>query len=158
MNCIFDFYVGGTTESQREFLEALSAEDLRRNQDRQRKQPPIANDFALGYTYHDVLDADHEGMRTASYPQYLLIPQRYPSTPLRIPTRRSLAVLYTPPPTPFNTTNYPQHSHCCTTRLVTTVVLAEATARLDTASEDTPCLAGWGLQGEDGRSHDWLAG
>lgn len=25
------------------------------------KQPPIANNFALGYTYHDVLDADHEG-------------------------------------------------------------------------------------------------
>jgi hypothetical protein len=54
--------IGGTTESQREFLEGLSAEDSKRNQDRQRKQPPIANNFALGYTYHDVLDADHEGM------------------------------------------------------------------------------------------------
>ena len=25
------------------------------------KRPPIANEFALGYTYLDVLDADHEG-------------------------------------------------------------------------------------------------
>jgi hypothetical protein len=60
----FDFYVGGTTDSQREFLEGLSAENSRRNQDRQRKQPPIANNFALGYTYHDVLDADHEGIHS----------------------------------------------------------------------------------------------
>jgi hypothetical protein len=62
----FDFYVGGTSESQREFLDGLSAEDSRRNQDRQRKQPPIANNFALGYTYHDVLDADHEGMELSN--------------------------------------------------------------------------------------------
>jgi dynein light intermediate chain 1 len=55
--------IGGTTDSQKEFLEALSVDDLRKTQDRQRsKQPPIANNFALGYTYHDVLDADHEGM------------------------------------------------------------------------------------------------
>lgn len=25
------------------------------------KRPPVANSFALGYTYLDVLDADHEG-------------------------------------------------------------------------------------------------
>jgi hypothetical protein len=62
MSSIVDLPLGGSPESQREFLEALSAEDSRRNQDRQRKQPPIANSFALGYTYHDVLDADHEGM------------------------------------------------------------------------------------------------
>ena len=54
---------GGTTDSQREFLETLSADDTRKTSDRQSsKQPPIANNFALGYTYHDVLDADHEGM------------------------------------------------------------------------------------------------
>jgi dynein light intermediate chain 1 len=57
-----DSCAGGSTESQREFLEALSGEDGRKAQDRQSsKQPPIANSFALGYTYHDVLDADHEG-------------------------------------------------------------------------------------------------
>lgn len=57
-----DIEIGGSAELQREFLEALSTEDTRRAQDRQSsKQPPIANSFALGYTYHDVLDADHEG-------------------------------------------------------------------------------------------------
>ncbi len=54
--------VGGTTDSQREFLEALSTDNGMRTQDRQSsKHPPIANNFALGYTYQDVLDADHEG-------------------------------------------------------------------------------------------------
>lgn len=49
-------------ESQRDFLEALSNNDQRRHLDRQNyKIPPIANSFALGYTYYDVLDADQEG-------------------------------------------------------------------------------------------------
>ncbi|RDW66896.1 hypothetical protein BP5796_09645 [Coleophoma crateriformis] len=53
--------LGGTSDSQKEFLESLTVEDGKRPQDRQSaKQPPIANDFALGYTYQDVLDADHE--------------------------------------------------------------------------------------------------
>ncbi|KAL3418958.1 Cytoplasmic dynein 1 light intermediate chain 2 [Phlyctema vagabunda] len=53
--------LGGTSESQKEFLESLAIEDGRKPQDRQNvKLPPIANDFALGYTYQDVLDADHE--------------------------------------------------------------------------------------------------
>ena len=62
IEALTDACAGGSTESQREFLEALSGEDGRKAQDRQSsKQPPIANSFALGYTYHDVLDADHEG-------------------------------------------------------------------------------------------------
>jgi dynein light intermediate chain 1 len=57
-----DIETGGSSDSQREFLEALSIEDTRKTNDKQSsKQPPIANNFALGYTYHDVLDADHEG-------------------------------------------------------------------------------------------------
>lgn len=53
---------GGTPETQREFLESVStdASNNRRPPDRGRK-PPIANQFALGYTYQDVLDTDHEG-------------------------------------------------------------------------------------------------
>ena len=31
-------------------------------QERNRRKPPIANEFALGYTYQDVLDADQEGI------------------------------------------------------------------------------------------------
>lgn len=52
---------GGTPEYQRDFLESLSSSESRRNFDRQ-KTPPIANNFALGYTYYDVLDADQDGL------------------------------------------------------------------------------------------------
>ncbi|KAF2843716.1 dynein family protein [Patellaria atrata CBS 101060] len=53
--------LGGTPETQRDFLESLSIDPIskRRPPDRSRR-PPIANSFALGYTYQDVLDADHE--------------------------------------------------------------------------------------------------
>ncbi|KIX10047.1 uncharacterized protein Z518_01128 [Rhinocladiella mackenziei CBS 650.93] len=57
--------LGGTPEQQREFLEQLNPPNLRpryANNDR-RRQPrvaPISNRYALGYTYHDVLDADQE--------------------------------------------------------------------------------------------------
>ena len=56
-------YVGGTPTSQKEFLETLSdPSDPRSLSERRKgKVPPIANQFALGYTYVDVLDADHEG-------------------------------------------------------------------------------------------------
>ncbi|WZH41802.1 dynein light intermediate chain-domain-containing protein [Fusarium acuminatum] len=51
--------LGGTPEHQRDFLESLSSSESRRNADRL-KIPPIANNFALGYTYYDVLDADQD--------------------------------------------------------------------------------------------------
>ncbi|KIW51458.1 hypothetical protein PV05_10175 [Exophiala xenobiotica] len=57
--------LGGTSDQQREFLEQLNPPSLRpryANNDR-RRQPrtvPISNRYALGYTYHDVLDADQE--------------------------------------------------------------------------------------------------
>ena len=53
--------LGGTPETQKEFLEILASDAPKRPQDRHRKKPVVANDFALGYTYQDVLDADHEG-------------------------------------------------------------------------------------------------
>jgi dynein light intermediate chain 1, cytosolic len=60
---IYYTIAGGSTDSQRDFLEALSNSDARRNLDRQNsKTPPIANNFALGYTYYDVLDTDQEGI------------------------------------------------------------------------------------------------
>lgn len=55
---------GGTPESQREFLDTLSADTSEpglSNDKRKGRIPPIANQFALGYTYQDVLDADQEG-------------------------------------------------------------------------------------------------
>ncbi|KAL8979156.1 MAG: hypothetical protein Q9177_006216, partial [Variospora cf. flavescens] len=54
--------LGGNAELQREFLETLEADTSRRPQDRRRKKPPVANEFALGYTYQDVLDADHDAL------------------------------------------------------------------------------------------------
>ncbi|KAG5996406.1 hypothetical protein E4U54_002572 [Claviceps lovelessii] len=51
--------LGGTPETQREFIESLSNSEGRRVFDRQ-KIPPVANNFALGYTYYDVLDADQD--------------------------------------------------------------------------------------------------
>ncbi|RBQ85936.1 hypothetical protein VDGD_20797 [Verticillium dahliae] len=53
--------LGGNSDSQREFLDALSNSSEKRTLDRQSsKPPPVANSFALGYTYYDVLDADQE--------------------------------------------------------------------------------------------------
>ncbi|KAL1971032.1 hypothetical protein VTN77DRAFT_2866 [Rasamsonia byssochlamydoides] len=55
--------LGGTPESQREFLETLSSDpsDPRLPTERRKgRVAPIANEFALGYTYQDVLDADQE--------------------------------------------------------------------------------------------------
>ncbi|PWY96509.1 dynein light intermediate chain [Aspergillus sclerotioniger CBS 115572] len=55
--------LGGTPESQREFLDTLAADSSDpslSNEKRKGRVPPVANQFALGYTYQDVLDADHE--------------------------------------------------------------------------------------------------
>ena len=61
---IFLLSIGGTPESQRELLETLSADTSDpslSNEKRKGRTPPIANQFALGYTYQDVLDTDQEG-------------------------------------------------------------------------------------------------
>jgi dynein light intermediate chain 1 len=87
--------LGGTVDSQREFFESLSATEVRRTLDRQASRlPPVANSFALGYTYYDVLDADQEDTLArislytltspspafASLLQPLLTPQSIPNT------------------------------------------------------------------------------
>ncbi|KAF2635247.1 dynein [Massarina eburnea CBS 473.64] len=74
--------LGGTPETQREFLESVSTEAStnRRPPDRGRK-PPIANQFALGYTYQDVLDTDHEDT-LARLSLYLLATPSPSFTPL----------------------------------------------------------------------------
>ncbi|KAF2703767.1 dynein [Pleomassaria siparia CBS 279.74] len=73
--------LGGTPETQREFLESVSTDpNNRRPPDRGRK-PPIANQFALGYTYQDVLDTDHEDT-LARLSLYLLATPSPSFTPL----------------------------------------------------------------------------
>ncbi|RDA89180.1 hypothetical protein CP532_0547 [Ophiocordyceps camponoti-leonardi (nom. inval.)] len=51
--------LGGTPESQRDFIDSLYEAPSKRGFDRQ-TNPPVANSFALGYTYYDVLDADQD--------------------------------------------------------------------------------------------------
>ncbi|KAG9244633.1 dynein light intermediate chain-domain-containing protein [Calycina marina] len=77
--------LGGTMESQKEFLEGLAVDDSRKLQERYNsKKPPIANNFALGYTYQDVLDADHEDI-LARISIYLLADPSPSLTPLLQP-------------------------------------------------------------------------
>lgn len=55
--------VGGSAEGQKEFVESLGGTGAGSGGGHRKvdKRPPIANAFALGYTYLDVLDSDHEG-------------------------------------------------------------------------------------------------
>lgn len=56
--------LGGSPEQQRDFLEQLNPPQdttrLRYNQPRKTRSIPISNKYAMGFTYHDVLDADQE--------------------------------------------------------------------------------------------------
>ena len=63
--------LGGSPETQKEFLETLASDAPKRPQDRHRKKPVVANEFALGYTYQDVFDADHEGTFSGETCAYL---------------------------------------------------------------------------------------
>ncbi|KAL8791793.1 MAG: hypothetical protein Q9195_005602 [Heterodermia aff. obscurata] len=55
--------LGGTPSTQKDFIETLAAENNpKKSQHRYKRKPPIANEFALGYTYQDVLDTDHEDL------------------------------------------------------------------------------------------------
>lgn len=58
--------LGGSSEQQRIFLEHLNPKESQRRNDTRsgttsrKTEIPISNKYALGYTYHDILDADHE--------------------------------------------------------------------------------------------------
>ena len=52
--------LGASAATQRDFLELLQSKSPKLGSHRQRQQPPIANDFALGYTYQEILDTDQE--------------------------------------------------------------------------------------------------
>ncbi|KJR86132.1 dynein light intermediate chain 1, cytosolic [Sporothrix schenckii 1099-18] len=69
--------LGGTVDSQREFLTSLgdrrSSTNLGGGGDPTLPGgAPVANNFALGYTYYDVLDADQDGDILARISLYLL--------------------------------------------------------------------------------------
>ena len=76
------------------------------NDKRKGGAPPVANQFALGYTYLDVLDADHEGVLPFCrgwndffeyWLTWLRAFFRYPGACVRLSPFRALLVLCTPP-------------------------------------------------------------
>ena len=89
--------IGGTPETQREFLESVSTDPSNRRPPDRGRKPPIANQFALGYTYQDVLDTDHEGNWVLPYPHFLQVlmdAYRHTRPPLPLPPRKSVALLH----------------------------------------------------------------
>ena len=125
---------GGSADSQKEFLEALSTEDSRRTGERHgSKIPPIANSFALGYTYHDVLDADHEGMivNWEFEMELQLIKGRYSCSSFSIPPFRPIAFVRSLVTTPLDPSDHSEHTRCRPPRLVTAMVLVKAIEGLD---------------------------
>ncbi|KAK6542641.1 hypothetical protein TWF694_006584 [Orbilia ellipsospora] len=50
--------LGGGADEQKEFVDALGG--FTSDSRKQNRRPPVANEFALGYTYLDVLDAEQE--------------------------------------------------------------------------------------------------
>lgn len=93
--------IGGTPDSQREFLDTLASDpsDPRLPSERRKaKAAPIANQFALGYTYQDVLDTDQEGRSPVfTIPLYVRLSLRT-STILDILARVSVYLLSEPSP------------------------------------------------------------
>ena len=93
-----DHAAGGNVESQRDLLEALSNSDSRRALDRlSGKTPPVANNFALGYTYYDVLDSDQEGGSSGSCRattcELRLTDGRHHCSRLPLPPRQSVSLI-----------------------------------------------------------------
>ena len=87
--------LGGSPETQKEFLETLASDAPKRPQDRHRRKPVVANEFALGYTYQDVLDADHEGnLLVRSVQNEKLRMYRHPRPPINLPSLRARAILH----------------------------------------------------------------
>lgn len=87
--------LGGSPDTQKEFLELMASDAPKRPQDRYRRKPVIANDFALGYTYQDVLDADHEGepKGRALQGEIVLKVPRYTRSTINLPSVRALTIL-----------------------------------------------------------------
>lgn len=129
-----DTGLGGTPESQRDFLESLSGAAARRSLDRQ-STPPVANHFALGYTYYDVLDADQEGER----PRLLSVTWRlslcrHPSARFALPPGRAVDRICPPRRPSAHARDGAQHGARRPPRLVPAASVATPIMELDTVS------------------------
>lgn len=79
----------------------------------------IANDFALGYAYQDVLDADQEGEDNARcLDEYKLNIFRYTGSIIYLPSFRTFAFLRAPTQAPSHYAVDTRHSSRYTTGLV----------------------------------------
>jgi dynein light intermediate chain 1, cytosolic len=63
--------LGGTAETQKDFLDSLNPELAKKRERDPKRAPPIAHQFALGYTYQDVVDTEHDGMIDINYTMLL---------------------------------------------------------------------------------------
>ena len=147
--------VGGTVDSQRDFIDALSNNEIRRGLDRQgTKIAPVANHFALGYSYYDVLDADQEGkLSSALWEKHRTNRPRYPRTHLPLPPNEPIALLQLPHTTAPYTTIDTQYLDRHIGGLVTAMAVDAAASRMDPPPPDRLDLAEQRVQGNHGRSH-----
>lgn len=132
---------GGTPEVQKEFVETLAADSTpKRPQDRQKRKPPIANGFALGYTYRDVLDTDHEGRPyhtlTKRHQAILLTSDRSTRSPVTIPPSGTFSRIRPSRETTPHSSSYTRIPGGDTPRLDRALAMGTATSRLDQISTE----------------------
>lgn len=135
---------GGTVESQKEFIESLSNNDLRRNFDRHSKIPPVANQFALGYTYYDLLDADHEGKLVGLLLRkggVVLICHRYSRAHFDVPSHQPVAVIRSPDQAASDAAVDTEYRPRRASRLVGTLVMGPPAQRVDAAAAHSTVVA-----------------
>lgn len=167
-------FVGGTPESQREFLDTLSADTSdpnvpgTMNERRRGKTPPIANQFALGYTYQDVLDADQEGRPPAftlglgsacPYMRRRLIVTgsecpRYLGSRLRVSSLRTLSLVRATSQTALDSSIRAGDPGGHTAGLVGSVDVDTAIERMGPLAKTCSHFARRRDQGRHGRNHD----
>lgn len=146
---LLTYYPGGSPDSQKEFLEALSVDSAaKRGLDRHgSRQAPVANNFALGYTYYDVTDTDHEGSIRERVRGYaMLICGRLSCPCVSVSSCRSFAVIHPTFEASPDTTDDTEYTYCDTARLVTTMALAEPATRLDPTPTNPAGITGPEMQ------------
>ena len=134
-------YIGGGADEQKEFVDALGG--FTSDSRKQNRRPPVANEFALGYTYLDVLDAEQEGSestiypcsshrsRTADNPLAFLSTFRRPGPLRTLPRIVAHPRLLAPPQTAIHTRVTPRHAGRPTARLADTLDLAPTDETVD---------------------------
>jgi hypothetical protein len=143
--------IGGTPDSQREFLDTFSADtsaDPSLANDKRKgkgKTPPIANQFALGYTYRDVLDADKEGtweLHSLLVSAMLtLFSCRYSGPRFGLPPVRAVSVIRASPQTTPDPQVRPGNAGCHPDGLVRPMDVGSKAKGMDASATFCACFA-----------------